>query len=112
MLQDSIAEAKEKKAQKQDGHQIFPPCNSEWSQEKGHRVWCTKLSGGIKRNWVGVPRRLFMPGQTERCACVKEYGDSLSGYDGSDNSQRGDLGHPNLKEYEGCNKKATSCKLS
>ena len=112
MLQDSIAQAKEKKEQKRENHQIFPPCNSEWSQEKGHRVWCTKLSGGIKRNWVGVPRRLFMPGQTERCACVKEYGDSLSGHDGGDSSQRGDLGHPNLKEYEGCDQKATSCDLS
>ena len=112
MLQDSIAQAKEKKEEKRENHQIFPPCNSEWSQEKGHRVWCTKLSGGIKRNWVGVPRRLFMPGQTERCACIKEYGDSLSGYDGGDGSQRGDLGHPNLKEYEGCDKKAASCKIS
>ena len=112
LLQASIADAKAKKAEKQGHHKIFPPCNSEWSQEKGHRIWCTKLSGGIKRNWVGVPRRLFMPGQAERCACVKEYGDSISGYDGGDVAKRGDLGHPNIKEYEGCDPKAESCKLS
>ena len=36
--------------------QMFPPCNVEWSQAEGSRLWCTKKSGGITRDWVGVPR--------------------------------------------------------
>ena len=36
--------------------QMFPPCNVEWTQAEGSRLWCTKKSGGITRDWVGVPR--------------------------------------------------------
>ena len=31
-------------------------------------------SGGVQRNWVGVPRRLFYPGREERCACIRTTG--------------------------------------
>jgi predicted heme/steroid binding protein len=55
---------------------IFPPCNSEWKQsESVTRVWCTETSGGPKRDWVGKPRRLFLPKfDSYRCACVKDFG--------------------------------------
>ena len=37
--------------------QLLPDCNSKWSQQHGSEVWCTERSGGIQREWVGVPRR-------------------------------------------------------
>uniref|UniRef100_A0A183EJV4 Cytochrome b5 heme-binding domain-containing protein n=1 Tax=Gongylonema pulchrum TaxID=637853 RepID=A0A183EJV4_9BILA len=40
---------------------VFPPCNSEWRKDIGGRVWCSKKSGGIEREWSGVPRKLFDP---------------------------------------------------
>ena len=71
---------------------MFPPCNVEWSQAEGSRCcpiifittdqsqlsiliyksksefryWCTLKSGGITRQWRGVPRKLFYPGQQPR----------------------------------------------
>jgi len=43
----AAAEAKERR---------MPMCNSKWSREEGAVVWCTTQSGGIERDWVGVPR--------------------------------------------------------
>lgn len=40
----------------------FPSCNSEWTQEKGlTKLWCSTESGGIARDWTGLPRRVFNP---------------------------------------------------
>ena len=113
-LQQWMTEAKEEASQKETLKQIFPPCNSEWSAEKGQRVWCTKKSGGITRHWVGVPRRLFMPGQPERCACVKNSGHSLFYPDTpKDDADRGDLDNQYLKVYEQCSDEtATSCRIN
>ena len=133
-LQQWMTEAKEDASQKETLKQIFPPCNSEWSADKGQRVWCTKKSGGISRyviliymfhplveyyiyfyrHWIGVPRRLFMPGTPERCACVKDSGHSLFYPDApTDEADRGDLDNPYLKVYEQCSdEKATSCQMS
>ena len=90
---------------------MFPGCNSEWSKAKGHRVWCTKKSGGVDREWVGVPRKLFYPGRKERCACVR-----IAGPPSTDPSATatddGDLSNPHLKEYEGCAADAASCQIS
>lgn len=93
--------------------EIFPPCNSEWHNNLGGRVWCSAKSGGIHREWVGVPRRLFSPGtKTYRCACVKDFGTSLSGYPGADEKgNRGDLDNPNIREYPGCKPSSISCKI-
>lgn len=75
--------------------QNFPPCNVEWNQEAGTRVWCTKSSGGIQRNWAGVPRQLFTPGESKPyCVCVNT-------------NQKSPLGH--LKEYENCLNTSISC---
>lgn len=35
--------------------EVFPPCNSEYNQNGG-RVWCSTKSGGVERQWAGVPR--------------------------------------------------------
>jgi len=110
-LQEWMSEAKEDAQSKETEKKIFPPCNSEWSADKGQRVWCTKKSGGIDRTWVGVPRRLFFPGRTERCACVKDSGISL--YDPGSKTNNGDLDNPHIKRYEQCpDAKATSCQVS
>ncbi|XP_060147188.1 neuferricin isoform X2 [Globicephala melas] len=42
--------------------QKFPPCNAEWSSTRGSRFWCSQRSGGVSRDWIGVPRKLFKPG--------------------------------------------------
>ncbi len=110
-LQEWMLNAKDDAMSKENEKKIFPPCNSEWSAEKGQRVWCTKKSGGISRDWIGVPRRLFMPGRAERCACVKDSGKSL--FNPGAKTDVGDLDNPHLKTYELCpDPKAASCKVT
>lgn len=68
------------------------------------------FSGGINREWAGVPRKLFKPGSSQsRCACVKDSGPSQESADPQ--GDRGDLDHPNLQEYDNCDPKAVSCNL-
>jgi hypothetical protein len=76
----------------------FPPCNSEWTQEKGlYKVWCSTESGGVKRTWTGYPRLVKNPStKTETCACVEEK----------------DLDHPNVREYVKCSPKSIECNPS
>lgn len=72
----------------------YPPCNIEWNAETGTRVWCTKQSGGIDRDFVGVPRKFYEVGKSEyRCACVPN--DRLD--------------DPLLKQYDDCDSKLTEC---
>ena len=33
--------ARKLKQNEADGRKKFPPCNSEWKQNEGSRVWCT-----------------------------------------------------------------------
>lgn len=75
---------------------VFPACNSEWSEGKGGRLWCSPKSGGIDRDWTGVPRQLFNPstGQT-KCVCAHP-------------SQ---LGNPNLRQYPNCASTSVECPL-
>lgn len=104
----AIEDAKRNKLNMEKEKELFPPCNSEWSREKGTRVWCTDKSGGVERNWVGVPRKYFKPGQTEpRCACVKNSGSPSGSSDNSNN--RGDLDNANIQQYPNCPPDASSC---
>jgi predicted heme/steroid binding protein len=107
---ESLERAQAYKDKQLKESEVFPPCNSEWQKEKGGRVWCSTKSGGVKREWVGVPRKLFSSfSKTYRCACVKNFGPPLAlpGEDGN----RGDLDNPNLREYDGCSPSSNSCKL-
>lgn len=53
-------------------------------------------SGGVERDWAGVPRKLFFPGSSGvRCVCVE---DPLAAEE-----------DPNLQKYEGCPLHADSC---
>ncbi|XP_062392246.1 neuferricin isoform X3 [Sardina pilchardus] len=92
----SLAQGLQLKAQAQAHSQLYPPCNTEWSSAGG-RVWCSTQSGGVKREWVGVPRKLFSPGSSRsRCVCMQP--EELSRAD-----------NPNLQEYSGCPVEAESC---
>lgn len=106
-VQEKIAIAIKDKDKKDVEKLTFPPCNMEWSSEKGTRFWCTAKSGGVKRNWVGAPRRLFYPGREERCACIRTTGPPS--IDPASKENRGDLDNPHLKEYEGCAQDSFEC---
>lgn len=86
-----------KKTRAEELKTTFPGCNSKWTQAGGSEVWCTPKSGGISRDWVGVPRRLLNAGdKKERCACV--------------DPSRG-AGDEVVEVYEGCDPAAVRCKV-
>ena len=85
---------------------MLPTCNSKWTQATGSEVWCTTKSGGIERDWVGVPR-LYKPSldpvvlavggdpQADRCACASPQDAAKT--------------LPHLVLYAGCELTATRC---
>jgi len=106
-LQQWIADAKDDKDRLDVEKQMFPPCNVEWSAEKGTRYWCTTKSGGVTRVWPGVPRQLFYPGREARCACVRNKGAPST--DPGATSDKGDLDNAHVKEYPGCGGDGLDC---
>ena len=67
-------------------------------------------SGGITRDWIGVPRKYFPPGaKQELCVCVRTSGPP------SDNptsqTDVGDLENPYLHLYERCDALSNSCQI-
>ncbi|KAL3092352.1 hypothetical protein niasHS_007561 [Heterodera schachtii] len=110
-VNERMEKAKRRKAVELREQSLLPPCNSEWKRDAGGRVWCSSKSGGVAREWVGVPRKLFTPGFKEhKCVCVKNFGHSLLSPD--IDTGRGDLGHPSLVEYDGCAPDSNSCRIS
>ncbi|XP_067864046.1 neuferricin isoform X2 [Heptranchias perlo] len=106
----AVIQGRKLKAESELENKIFPPCNSEWTSTKGGRVWCSSLSGGIERNWAGVPRKLYKPGsRNHRCVCVRTNGPPANQPSSAHN--RGDLDNPNLQEYEGCYSLSDSCAI-
>nr|CAG4652020.1 EOG090X0A5G [Triops cancriformis] len=92
--------------------QVYPSCNSEWSQARGGRIWCSKSSGGVERDWEGVPRLYRPPGaNAPRCVCVRSIGPPSTSSSVPDTNE-GDLRDPHLKEYPNCPPTATSCQIS
>lgn len=93
-VEDQIALAIDGKAKAEELKQQFPACNIEWKENTGTRVWCSNQSGGVFREWIGVPRKFFQMGQSDfRCICASD--DKLA--------------DPRLKEYNDCDPKATEC---
>lgn len=37
-----VRQAEKQSEKEADLNKVFPPCNSEWKQGEGSRVWCTK----------------------------------------------------------------------
>ncbi|CAI6350033.1 unnamed protein product [Macrosiphum euphorbiae] len=98
---EKIKSSKMAKVAKNEEMAKYPSCNIEYVQEnQKSKVWCTKLSGGIQRNWIGVPRKLQSLDENGklsiRCACVQL--DTLS---------KAELMH--INEYEDCDANATTC---
>ncbi|XP_078535809.1 neuferricin [Lissotriton helveticus] len=110
---DEVAEEGLKQnAQSEEEKKHFPPCNSEWTSSTGTRVWCSKQSGGVERDWVGVPRKLYKPGAKDhRCVCVRTTGPPTGHLEPAEHSDRGDLDEPTLQEYEGCHALSEWCVL-
>ncbi|XP_076674007.1 neuferricin [Andrena cerasifolii] len=100
-VQRILIMAKEKQSEEEHRKRMLPPCNVEWKPDSGTVVWCTEKSGGIERDWIGVPRLLFESPNSEqrRCACVKldskEYEESKG----------------MLREYAGCPKTSIKCAI-
>lgn len=91
------------KEQRHEENKQFPPCNSEFNSGAS-RFWCSKNSGGIQRDWVGVPRQLYLAGYDGyRCVCVRTTGPPSENVDSEEHNDRGDLDNPSLKEYKDCN---------
>ncbi|NXG04750.1 NEUFC protein, partial [Sakesphorus luctuosus] len=108
----AMEEALKLQADSEQRKQQFPPCNSEWSSAKGTRFWCSRQSGGVSRDWAGVPRRLYRPGSQGRdCVCVRSTGPPWGHPPSTQHSDRGDLDDPHLEEYEGCHPLAEQCVL-
>lgn len=96
-VEASLAQGLELKARAEEENKIYPACNSEWNSERGGRVWCSTKSGGVDRDWSGVPRMLFSPGSgSTRCVCVRPDDPKQSS-------------NPNLQEYKDCSPQAESC---
>ncbi|KGL81095.1 Neuferricin, partial [Tinamus guttatus] len=111
-VEAAIEEGMKLKAESDQRKQQFPPCNSEWSSATGSRFWCSKQSGGISRDWVGVPRKLYTPGSRgSRCVCVRATGPPSGELHAPEHQDRGDLDDPHLEEYEGCHPRAEWCVL-
>lgn len=105
-----VTKGMEANEQEQREKQRFPPCNAEWSSAKGSRLWCSQKSGGVHRDWIGVPRKLYKPGAKEpHCVCVRTTGPPSDQQDNPRHSNRGDLDNPNLEEYTGCPPLAVTC---
>lgn len=111
----TIKKGEEEKAMEEERRKILPGCNSEWKQETGARVWCTKKSAGVHRDWAGVPRLLHMPGHPDpTCACIRNTGPpspALADLIGKTSGNNGDLDYPYLKEYDNCKPTAVECMI-
>ena len=83
----------------------YPGCNSRWTKATGSEVWCTAKSGGISRDWAGVPRLMTtVKVQKERCACVQVERSELQ-------LEQPDPLQPLLRPYPGCELHAERCKV-
>eukprot|EP01127_Copromyxa_protea_P019747 TRINITY_DN6484_c0_g1_i1.p1 TRINITY_DN6484_c0_g1~~TRINITY_DN6484_c0_g1_i1.p1 ORF type:complete len:271 (-),score=69.00 TRINITY_DN6484_c0_g1_i1:59-871(-) len=81
------------KQKQEEEKEKFPPCNSSWSEKDGKSLWCSPKSGGVSRNWAGLPRKYKTEAGQERCACIQP---SL-------------LNTPGLKVYDGCDPNSERC---
>lgn len=109
-FQQRLGEAKKAKLSDEDDRNMYPPCNFEYKQGQGRRIWCSTLSGGVKREWEGVPRQYFQPGKTDpRCACVRASGPPTGADPRAPHNNRGDMDNPLMKLYEDCDPMSVEC---
>lgn len=95
-----IQQAVDENAAKNADYIKYPPCNVEWTPETGSKVWCSNRSGGIERDWSGVPRKYYKPGsESSRCACIQF----------TEEMRRSPQRKGNVEEYEDCSPESESC---
>lgn len=122
VVYEKIELGKVNKLAKKKENDRYPSCNVEYIQENQRsKIWCTELrldvwillicfdfkclvynfcSGGVKRKWIGVPRKLQILDKngilSVRCACVQI--DELS---------KVELAH--IVEYDDCDANSNTC---
>ncbi|XP_050526413.1 neuferricin [Daktulosphaira vitifoliae] len=101
LVQEKIKLIKNKNHQKKHEMSLYPNCNIEFNNEKQmSKVWCTTMSGGIKREWTGVPRKLQTIDEngklTVRCACIQ-----------LENLSNNELAR--IVQYDNCDNDLTTC---
>jgi predicted heme/steroid binding protein len=79
----------------------YPPCNMRWSQSEGSEVWCTTMSGGKERAWVGYPRQ-YLQQEKEASGSIKTNTKCVCVEDPKSKD-------PLLKRYPNCKRKAHRC---
>lgn len=90
----------EQRARQQEQNKLLPECNSEWNSDlKSGRVWCTTKSGGVERDWVGVPRLIEDQNESSRCVCV-----NIEGMNPSQQAQ--------FRVYADCDPNASECPIN
>lgn len=93
-----LAEIRQAKSRQETG---LPECNSEWNGDtKKGRVWCTKKSGGVEREWAGVPRIYVDKDESQSCVCLNPEGSI---------SKELEL---RLRSYPDCSSQANECDIS
>ncbi|XP_078599302.1 neuferricin-like [Branchiostoma floridae x Branchiostoma japonicum] len=113
-VEKKMKAAHSEKNAEEEFKRTFPPCNSMYTEEDGPKFVCTKESGGIERDWVGVPRKLYTEAGSDkyRCICVKNTGPPAGDPGAAQHSDRGDLDNPlvKLQGFDGCASDASACK--
>ncbi|XP_012274920.1 neuferricin [Orussus abietinus] len=100
-LQEKLSEAQNIKMDLEKQKEMFPPCNVEWKADTGTTVWCSQNSGGIQRDWEGIPQLLFEDKSAHRfrCACV-----NINSRDYLENEK-------SFEKYKHCSDDLKVCKL-
>lgn len=94
-----FAKLSEEKTKQNEQDKQLPECNTEWNGDlKKGKVWCSKKSGGVEREWAGVPR-IYDDGESKKCVCLNPEAPNLA--------QQSE----NLVLYPGCETNASECWL-
>lgn len=100
-IQQKVIDAKKEISAEDQRKMMFPNCNMEWKPITGSTVWCSKKSGGIERDWIGVPRMFFEnpSSKQHRCACVNLH------------SKEYEKNKGNFRKYNGCANNSVKCNI-
>ncbi|XP_066296904.1 neuferricin-like [Branchiostoma lanceolatum] len=112
-VEEKMKAAHSEKNAEEERKKAFPSCDSVYTEEDGPKFVCSRESGGIERDWVGVPRKLYKPDSDKyRCICVKNTGPPAGDPGATEHSDRGDLDNPlvQVEEFNGCPSDETACK--
>jgi len=98
-FQELLKQHKANEVVKVEWEKLHPSCNSRWAQNEGSEIWCSDQSGGVSRNWGGVPRLYVGPEHPKRCVCIDE-------------RLLGTFDEKHFEVYPGCQPLSPRCKTS